>query len=347
MVEFELDTETISGIASKFNLEEVEGNSTEEKPAEEIAAEEEATRLAAEEAEKNKAAAPNKNISSSSTGNDDEEESSIQYLFKLNGITDEDEDFKGFDVKDESVENVQKFFELKEGRIKSNALKELFDADPEVAELIQHKTRGGSIESFKALKQAEAFPTEVDEKDTDVLENVFVRHHKELGFSEKKINTLLEAAKDDDELASEVREILKVRKEAFTKEANARFEEEKAERIEQFKAEEAIKKELDEIVLKKGMIDDRIIIPEKQRSEFRKYLTSKEREAKWESLTTQQLALIDFMIYNDFQLKGIEKPKPIVRNISKRPVIGGGGNDGTAEMSYEELVTKLKKNNSH
>ena len=341
MVEFELDSEVISGIASKFKLEDVEDTSTGERTADEIA-EEAAAKLAAEELEKTKGADPADKGSSSSTTNEGDEETSIQYLFKINGVTNEDEDFKNFDIKDESVENVQKFFELKEGRIKANALKELFDADPEVAELIQHKTKGGSIESFKALKQAQSFPTEVDENDTDALESIFTMHHKELGFSDKKINTLLEAAKDDDELATEVKEILKVRKEAFTKEAEARFKAEKAERDEQFKAEEAVKKELDDMILKKGMIDERIIIPEKQRTEFRKYLTSKEREAKWESLTTQQLALIDFMIYNNFELKGIEKPKPITKTITKRAVIGGGGSNDPAEMSYDELIGKLK-----
>ena len=346
MTDFVLDDETTSGIASKFKLEEVvEDNSELTDEQKQELEEAERQKQLAEEQEK---AEKDKGKPKGGNEDDDDEKNltAIKFLFKTEGITEDDEIFKDFDLEDDSVENIKKFYDLKAERVKESAIEELLSSDADLKELALHKAQGGTLESFKAIKQAENYPTEIDEDDDETLEKVFTLHHKELGFSDKKIKTLLEAAKDDDELKTEVKNILSERKEQAAKEAKARFEAEKTQRDNEIKQVQKVNAELDEMIVKKGIIDERIIIPEKQRTEFRKYLNSEERDKKWENLSTSQLALIDYLIFNNFELKGIEKPKPKQAIVVKRPVIAGGSGGDENEMSYSELIGKLKGRNS-
>lgn len=284
----------------------------------------------------------------SDTGKGEEEISSLEYLIKQSGFDVEDEDFKELNLKSDSLEDIIKFQQIKEKRLADEVINSFLQADEDIAELVKHKAAGGTLDSFKEKKMIEKLPDSFDRESEDaeeLAEKIYVEHFTRLGLKQSRIKAALEDAKDSGELFDEVDEIVKNNKQVFLKQNEEKIKLEKKERDDQLKQIAEVNSLLDEVIVKKGSLDGRINIPQEERKEFRQFLNSSKRDELWEKLPVEKLALIDYILFKDFNLKGLEKAtKQSIPSIPKRKIIKDGSSDtGEDTLSYSELISRLKK----
>lgn len=287
---------------------------------------------------------PNATDDDDTTG--DETQTPIEYLLAEYGL-EGDEDFKDFDVKDGSVANIQKFYAKREEVIKKQVEAELFQSDEDLKSLAEWKKAGKSVASWKATQEAENFNFEIKKEDIEGQEKIVRNHYKDLGLSEKRINALIEQAKDDDELFAEAEKVVAEVKATLKANAAAKAkQEEDAAKVAAKEKEDSIN--LLTGIIKGGKLDNRLVIPEKERADFNKYIFSAAREEKWSKLTPEQELLMEYILFKDFEVKGVEKKAPVVGNVGtgqrKAPLANrGADNDTVEEMSFEELRSKARK----
>lgn len=338
----ELTDDVKSEFASKFKLEDVEN--TEQKTAEELATEQAAIDAASEaaktEAAKNK---EGKKEGEGDEGEGDEPKTPIAALIKDYGYT--VEDFKDVDITDDSIEGIKKFNSIRDNLVKTAAVKELFEADPDLQDLLDHKKQGLSIDSWKQKKQAETFNIEFKEEDIDEMSDFMTKVYVGKGINEKRAKILVEGLKDDNELYSESKKEAAEIKENINKNADARI---KAEKAEIAANEEENKKVVAQVtsIIKEGNLDN-VIIPEAERKDFGTFLLGDKLIEKHEKLTLKQRMLLDYIVYKDFKVKGLEKviekqaASPRVRLGATGGGSGEGGTDGK-EWKFDELISHVK-----
>jgi len=327
-VEFSKDTtERLSSLFGD-KLIEIEDNLDEEEEEEvKETAEEIATREAAEVIAKEKPAEI------------DEDETPLAFLARAYGYKEDDLD--GIDLKNDSIQEIKKFYDKRDESVKDSAIKELFELYPDAGDLAKHLANGGSIDTWRMKQQTANWNFKLEEDDVETQENVLKHHYKNLGFSDKKINTLLETAKDDGELFSEANEIVELNKKAQESYIAGELAKEQKMNAEIDRQNKEIEKQIN-TTIKSGNLEGRIIIPEKQRAEFQKFVLSEERTKKWNELPLERQLLLDYLVMTDFEVKGLEKPKGKTIVVTKRPTISGTTDD-THEMSFEELKRRAKK----
>ena len=256
------------------------------------------------------------------------------------------EDFEDIDIKDDSVEGIKKFYDKRDELVKEAAKKEFLSTDPDIEDLIKHKQEGGSIETWKAKKQAAEFNLEFKADDIDGKSNFLVDVYKQKGLSEKRAKLLVEGLKDDDELDAEVEKEAGAIKVYLQQQADQRIAAEKeVARIEQ----EEITKTVTQVnsIIKEGNLQN-LVIPETDRKAFNEFVLSEKLTEKHEKLTLQQRLFIDYLVYKDFKVKGIEKQVATSSNkqtprVRMSATTGGDGGTEGKEWTLDELRAKTNK----
>lgn len=287
-----------------------------------------------------------------STVDEDEELSPIEALAQQYGLAADDELLQDLDIKDSSIDTIKKFFDKRELKVAKAAIAEFADSDEDIADLIKHKQSGGSVDSWKAKKEAENFDVVFTKEDVDVQINIIKADLKEKGITGKKADALIEAAKDDDSLFDDAKLIVDSAKAALAQQAADQLAIETKANNDAKVAQAAALKEV-KAVLASRNIDGRIAIPENKVAEFEKFiLDPKAREAKYDKLTTKQWMILDYLVDNNFEgIKGLEAPKAggkvkqvVVTGKSKLAGQGGeGGGGGDDSLSFEDAMKKLRK----
>jgi len=270
----------------------------------------------------------------------------IEALIKEYGY--EIEDFKGLDIADDSIEGIKKFNTIRDELIKTQAINELFETDEDIKDLVAHKAKGLSIDTWKAKREAETFNIEFKDDDLEGMTGFMVKVYTHKGIPEKRAKLLVEGLKDDGELVAETKKEVQEIKANLERQAATRaaFE---AEQIEQEErdAKETIKQV--NSIIKEGNLDN-VIIPDAERKDFSEFLLSNRLEEKHSKLSLKQRMLIDYIVYKDFKVKGLDKVAAAVaanKKVTPRVRLGqstGSGSDGdnATEWKWSDLKAKLK-----
>lgn len=292
---------------------------------------------------------PKGNEQDDDTKGDDEDEVSFTESL-LDGLELEEDELEGIDLKSNDSETVKKVIEIRENKVKEKALKELFDTDSEIEEFVKHKAQGLSLDSFKQKKQAEVFNAnfELDEDNVKQHEEIVRAAYEAQNIKGKKLEAIIETLKDDDELFTEAKAIVDTQKQAALKQANERIAQEKEQQASLLKEQQTAIKEV-ETVLAKRKLDDRVVLTPEAANQLKEFALSDKREQKWSKLSTEQMLLIDYLVMTDFNFKGLEKQavKKVLPQNNKKVIIGSktGSEQEPQEMSYNELMNKLKQQN--
>lgn len=272
---------------------------------------------------------------------ENEELSPLETLIKDYGFEDDD-DFADLDLKDDSVEGIKKFYEKRDIKIKDQAINEALGADEDVADLLQWKASGKSVNSWRAKREAETFNLEIKDDDFEGAEKLIRQNYEFKGIKGKKQDTLIQDSKDEGTLVTEAKEIATEIKDNMEKNAKALA---KQEEVANIAAEKEYKETLKTIdsTIKKGSLDGRIVIPETERKSFHQFLLSDERDKMWNKLSLEQQMTLDYIVFKGLNLKGLEKPvskTTVVRNSKMAKV--NGSNDEVGDLSYSQAIEKLK-----
>lgn len=336
---FNPSPETIKAF-SQFKLEEVSTETTEE-------VDEHGNPKSQEQSSQNKnteTVDDNDDDDSNDDGGnkDDAPTKPLEILFKDYGIDKEDERFKDLDLNDDSVEAIKKFYEIRETSIKDSGLKELLESDEDISSLLQWKLAGKSAASWKALKQAEALPTEIDKTNLVAVEQIVRNNYEKLGITGKKLDAMIEALKDGDELVTEAESLVNKNKQEAIAKANAIAKQEELDAAEAEKEEKEILANIANTI-KKGTLSNRITIPEAERKAFHQHIVTDARAKAYDELSLEDKMLVDYIIYKKFDLKGLQVP---VKKVEVRTpvVIKSDKSQDHSEIGLDEAITRLRKN---
>lgn len=349
------------------------------KSAEELEAEKEAKKLADAEAAKRKAeeedeedeeekerkAAAKKKEEEDKDENENKDEDEEKPIYKevieaaFEGVTLEEDDIK--DVPD-TVEGLVDVIKKVTPKIKKAAVDEFLDTNERIKEYAKHVEEGLSDDLFRAKKQVELYSSvEIKEDNVVLQEKLYRAELASKGTEEDEIDSLVAVAKDNNKLL----ERSKKSKDYFIK-----IEKEQIDAQEKLE-KEARKAEQDEIIAAKKILDGfyktnkiaGIEFKPEVAKEFQKFITDKDktnakltkRDAKWNSLTTEELVLVDIFIANDFKLPGIVSKTPVTKegrnlkdlkkdNEGRLTFIKGDRKDNGPDNPKEFLRNALKQN---
>lgn len=245
-----------------------------------------------------------------------QEEDSVISFFK----TKYGEDIEG--EFDESLEGVDTYFQKVLEKEKASSILEgqeqLLETKPIVKALVEHLDAGYGIESF--LQQQTLtdwdkiqFKDKEGKEDEKLAEQVFIMARQTRGDSDEEIQDALELAKDKGVLLERAETSKTYLKKIQDKQVADQQAIEKLANDKARKDEEENLKEVEK-VLKSGNING-VVIPADKIKELRKFALEAdkkgvtERDRKYNSLTTEQFLLLDYIVMNDFKDLGV-KPKP-------------------------------------
>lgn len=274
--------------------------------------------------------------------NDEEtEETVVEQLIKADGYELEPEFIEELKKDGDSQEALNKYTN-KIAQIKAD---ELFNSNPIVSSLHGHLANGGTFESFKKANTIDPFASMKLSEDTEesTLESVIKHDLSQKGVDDEDISSIIKTAKKDGKLfdkANKSHESISSR----DKEKRQQVIQQEQQRIAQEK--QAAQQEQDEIL---AMLDnnklDRFSLPQTKLKEFKKAFTTPiDREGrtildqKWDKLNTAQKTLLDYIVYEDFNLKGLLENKNTIqldklrkkqndkrsRDFKSKPVSSGG-----------------------
>lgn len=278
---------------------------------------------------------------------DNEEITSLADLAKSYGVEEDDELLEGLDLTDSSPKAIKEFYERRNKSLREEALKEIVESDDDVADLLQWKASGKSVDTWKALKQAETFEINIEDDDVEGHEKFVRQVYENKGIKGKKLDAIIESLKDGDELVTESKEFQEEIKAEIKKQAQDRAAQEEVS-IKQARDEETrVLKEIDTIISKKGVLRNSIELPKEERETFKKFILSGEREKAWSKLSLEDSLFVDYLLWKDFKVKALssKQSKPDTSN-RKGAGIGGskGQMDGVETISLSETLEKLRKN---
>lgn len=275
----------------------------------------------------------------SAGGTTTELETPLAILAKQYGYDVNDELFKDLDIEDDSIETITEFYNRREKLVQQNTINELFETVPEVKDLVTHLQQGGSVATWKEVKQAEELQLEFAKEDVEGKTKFLMQVYKDKGVSEKAAKRAIEALIDDDELDAEVETYANTLKEQKVKEASAKAA---AELAAAKKAEEDSLKVVAQVnnIVKSGKLSN-AVIPDTERKSFNEFVLSEKREQAFEALTLEQQLFIDYMVFKGFKVPGLvktEAPKPEGKRVTikSKGSSGEGGGSGK-EITLEEL----------
>ena len=218
----------------------------------------------------------------------------------------------------DDVQGVINYFKKREEvvmpEIKRQGIKELFQAMPVVEELVQHLSEGYGIESFRAQKQPLEFKEiDLDEVDETVLETVYRNSLKEKGTDSEEIDDLVETARDKGKLKERAKSGQDYLKSKYDEKVSVQKEKEKKENKEREESEKKITNTLKSFVTE-GKIGN-VKLNLEQAKKLENHLFGKDedgvslRDKRWSELSLEKVALLDYIIANDFKDLGLEENK--------------------------------------
>jgi hypothetical protein len=290
-----------------------------------------------------------KNQSGNNNDDDNDDDSDVSsplsYLAKTYGINiEEDEDFKDLDLNDDSIDTIKKFYDKREEKVKQSAVNELFEAAPIVKDLIEHLQKGGSISTWKEEKAIDEMDLSFEDKSDEEKTQFLIDVYKQKGISERRAKLLIEALKDDDEFEDEVEKEANRIKQALSEKINAKKQAEYEEQQRRQKEIEETVKTVTDIV-KKGKLVNNYVIPESERKEFNNFILSEELGKKYQNLTYEQRLFLDYLIFKDFKIKGLENKQ--IQQSAGSPRVKlkseGGGSGKNNSITLSELKLLMSK----
>jgi hypothetical protein len=262
------------------------------------------------------------------------------------GLASDDEILKDLDLEDDSLDGIKTFYTRREEKVKTEAINELFEIVPEVKDLVTHLQNGGSIETWKEVKQAEAINVEFEETDVDGKSKFLIEIYKQRGISEKAAKRAVEALIDDNELNDEVKAEAEKFKQTKLAEATAKANAEAVELENTRKQNEQIVSQVNGII-KQGKLSH-AVIPDTERKSFNEFVLNGDAlNSKYEKLTLDQRLFIDYLVYKDFKVGTLVKAAPQAPDNNKPRVriksdVNNGGKGGAQELTLDDL-RKMKK----
>lgn len=282
---------------------------------------------------------PDNNTDDNNNGNEDEPETPLAILAKQYGYDAKDEIFKDLDLEDDSIETITEFYNRREAVVQQSAINELFETIPEVKDLVTHLQQGGTVATWKEVKQAEEFNLDFAKEDIEGKTKFLMNVYKEKGLSEKAAKRAIEALIDDDELDSEVTANATKLKETMSAAAKAKAD---AELAQAKKDEEESIKVVNQVnnIVKTGKLSN-AVIPDTERKSFNEFVLSPKLNEAYEALTLEQRLFIDYMVFKGFKVPGLvktEAPKGEAKRVTiKSKGSDGGGNSSVGELTLEDL----------
>lgn len=280
----------------------------------------------------------NKGDNGSGSSDNDNEQHAVSYLMSKHGYnTDEyKEMFKDIDLNSDDIEEIEKFHAVKETIITQKAIQEYLQSKPELSDLAAHLEEGRSLDTWREkVKSFNWKGFEIEEADVETQENVYAHLLKSRGLDDDEIADQIELAKDKKVLfakATDAQSKLDVIEKQRIKEIQDREAASiQAERL----AQDKIVKEVETTVLS-GNING-YVLPEKNRKELLQYITSGERERKYDRLPLAAKILVDEIVRNydekegKFNIKGLEVVKTPTRQVNvggKKPNLNNSGKSG-------------------
>lgn len=258
-----------------------------------------------------------------------------------------------YQVEDElpnEIEGIQKLVD-KVGATKAEALlKEKFDKYPVMGELEKHLSEGKSIESFFNVKQVETSKlplhklTGDDKKDAELktyYKDVIKADALEKGMSDNQIKRLIEAGDLEGTLFEDYEESVKSWNARRDNEAKNITQAEEAQRLADIESEKEIITKINTII-DAGTIGE-AIIPVAERAEFKKFQLEQDtkgftaRDKAIAALPLEKNLLIDYLIYKDFKIKGLQFAPSRIQTLAtlnkgRLGTLNGGGEGNGAEQ---------------
>lgn len=257
------------------------------------------------------------------------------------------------DVLDNSIEGVQSLIEKVAAKAKEDAIKAKFDTNPVLAALDAHIAAGKSVESFFEVKQIEANiltlpPLTGDEKkDAEIKQyykDVIKANYKEQGLSDKQIGRILESAELEGTVEDDAKEAANAWNSRVQSRAQATAQAAEAERLAAIEADKKIIADINALV--DGGKLNGAIIPQVDRQPLKDFMLKTDdkgftpRDYAFAKLTLEQQAIIDYLVFKQFNLKGFVAPPPAASLETLKgnnPLAGGnnssgGGNGNAAEI---------------
>lgn len=205
--------------------------------------------------------------------------------------------------------------------------------DPEIERLVEWKAKGNNLESFFQAPVVFNKASVDIEKDGDlIIETVL----KSRGFSEEEVKDNLDLLSlDTDKKTKRINEYMDILEATSKKEYEdyvASVEQsnkdaiEKATQIEKVISENKI-----------GLVN----IPKEELNPFMSYLNSNEYNDKWKSLTPEQLAYIEYLVYKDCNIAN-NKQQTVPPRKSVQVIVTGSKQQNKSE-DVEEQLALLKK----
>lgn len=296
----------------------------------------------------------NKGDEGDNKGDDNSSQHAVAYLLNKHGYnTDEfKEAFADLNLESDDIDDIAKFYEVRDNLVKKSAVDEFLSASPELKGLADHLAEGRSLDTWK--QKVEAFNWkgfEIKEDDLETQEKVYSFLLKQKGLDDDEIKDQVELAKDRKLLfnkAKDAQDKLDISEKARIKSI------EDAELAAINNAKEAEKKTIKEVtdIILSGNING-YVLPEKTRKETLNFIMSGEREKKYERLPLAAKILLDEIVrtYDEkegkFTIKGLDAvkntAKPAIKINGKKPDLNGNNDNanlGDNIIGLKELSKK-------
>lgn len=213
--------------------------------------------------------------------------------------------FKDFDFKDDSIDNIKKLSEIKEYFVGQAVLEEVAEKFPQVASLLDHLSSGKPFESWNQKIQAKDYSKiTIDKENVDQQKGIIRELLTKQGVKDTIIDATLESLKDSDKLLTESTDALTTL-DKLEKQRVLQIDAEDKKLLDKQKLED-IKIQNEVITLIKTGKVSGITIPDVEKRNFADFALTDKRLEKYEGLTTEQKIFIDYLMFKDFKVKGLD-----------------------------------------
>lgn len=224
----------------------------------------------------------------------------------------------GYDLDDDFIQELAKDGDSFDALAKYTAkvaemkAKSIIDSNPIVSSLYNHLSNGGSYESFKQANTEDPFSSLKLSESTNegTLESVIKHDLSQKGVDEEDINAIIKTSKKDGKLfekATKSHESIKSRDESRRKDIIAK-EQQRILTEQQLAKQEAAK--INEMFSKNKFGE--FSVPVADLNNFKEaFVTPVDAnnntilDKKWEKLTTEQKTILDYIVFKDFNIRGL------------------------------------------
>lgn len=264
---------------------------------------------------------------------DNQEQTVVDYLRTTEGITDPFEN---------SVEGLVQLVNKVKETASDIKLKEKFTQRPILAQLDKHLEDGKSIESFFQVQQINANKIEVpkltgddklDAQNKVYYKDVIVANLRASGLNDKQVARIIDSSELENSLYEDAVEAA----DSWNKRQDARAAQVTQQEEEYIRKQvEDTKKTIEDItnIVTKGTINNSVI-PANERQSFLDFLIKTddkgmaERDRKLADLPLDKYLLFDYLLFKNFDVKGLQPVAPKVQPITTlNKMTGGGGSSG-------------------